>query len=65
MKNGSLKFFFVVVVIDVGPQWVVCMERNLLKRAWKEAVSISQDIRQQYEGSSYMIQLSSSFICDA
>lgn len=29
---GLLNSFF-VVVIDVGPQWVVCMERNLLKRA--------------------------------
>lgn len=65
MKNESFKFFFFVVVIDVGPQWVVCMERNLLKRAWKEAVSISQDIPQQHEGSSHMIQLSSSFLCDA
>lgn len=28
-----LHSFFVVVVIDVGSLWVVCMEGNLLKTA--------------------------------
>lgn len=56
---------FGFVVIAVGPQWVVCVEGNLLKIAWKEVVSVSQDIRQQHEGGSYMIQLSSSFLHDA